>query len=74
MYSDSVNDIPLLRQAARAVVVNGDDALLKIDQDEGWRIKNWQNLHVSQAANPALAVHEENSQSAVFPSLSDHNI
>lgn len=36
-HSDSMNDLPLLEMADEAVVVNGDDALVAIAAQRGWR-------------------------------------
>ncbi|RRD89140.1 HAD family hydrolase [Conchiformibius steedae] len=40
-YSDSKNDLPLLRWADEAVAVNPDDTLKQEAQQKGWRIEYW---------------------------------
>lgn len=35
-YSDSSNDLPLLRKAENPVVVNGDENLRKVAEEQGW--------------------------------------
>jgi HAD superfamily hydrolase (TIGR01490 family) len=40
-YSDSINDIPLLRQVDYAVVVDADEALIEKAQQEGWLITSF---------------------------------
>ncbi|UOP04345.1 HAD family hydrolase [Conchiformibius kuhniae] len=40
-YSDSKNDLPLLRHADVAVAVNPDDTLRQTAQAEGWQIEDW---------------------------------
>ncbi len=40
-YSDSKNDLPLLKWADNPVCVSPDDTLRQIAQDEGWIIEDW---------------------------------
>ena len=35
-YSDSINDLPLLNEVGRAIIVDGDDALLSIAEKNNW--------------------------------------
>lgn len=40
-YSDSRNDLPLLRLVDNPVATNPDDTLLQEAQEKGWSIENW---------------------------------
>ncbi|THF61020.1 HAD family hydrolase [Pseudothauera rhizosphaerae] len=40
-YSDSANDLPLLRAVSHPVVVNGDEHLTRIAQAHGWPRLRW---------------------------------
>ena len=40
-YSDSYNDLPMLRRVGRAVAVNPDPRLRRHASRAGWRIENW---------------------------------
>ncbi|MBE8189573.1 MAG: HAD family hydrolase [Candidatus Thioglobus sp.] len=41
-YSDSYNDLAMLEFVENPVVVNGDEKLLKIAKQIGWKILDWQ--------------------------------
>src|SRR5262245_11566073 len=43
-YSDSVSDLPMLRSAGHAVVVNPDGPLLEIARQEGWQVMRFERL------------------------------
>jgi phosphoserine phosphatase len=55
-YSDSASDLPMLRAAGHAVVVNPDHALLEVAKAEGWRVMRFEKLGRRMAvAGAALA-------------------
>ncbi|STQ91852.1 HAD family hydrolase [Iodobacter fluviatilis] len=43
-YSDSRNDLPLLRAVEHACVVNPDSVLCNLAAEEGWKILRWCNV------------------------------
>ena len=43
-YSDSASDLPMLRAAGTAVVVNPDATLAEIARREGWRVMRFEKL------------------------------
>lgn len=43
-YSDSASDLPMLRAAGNAVVVNPDSELLRVAEAEGWRVMRFEKL------------------------------
>ncbi|MEG3765579.1 HAD family hydrolase [Alteromonas sp. 14N.309.X.WAT.G.H12] len=42
MYSDSMNDLPLLMYADQAVVVNADTIVIEKAKRNNWRIEHWE--------------------------------
>ena len=40
-YSDSYNDLPMLRRVGTAVAVNPDARLLRHARRHGWRVERW---------------------------------
>ena len=59
-YSDSASDLPMLRAAGNAVVVNPDEELLAVARAEGWQVMRFEKLgrrlFVAGAALGAIAV------------------
>ena len=41
-YSDSINDLPLLNMATRAICINPNQTLADIARSKSWQIKHWQ--------------------------------
>jgi HAD superfamily hydrolase (TIGR01490 family) len=53
-YSDSINDVPMLTTAGRAVAVNPDSALRRMARTQGWDIRDFR--HGRKAAKVAVPV------------------
>ncbi|MGL4207339.1 MAG: HAD family hydrolase [Aeromonadaceae bacterium] len=48
-YSDSINDLPMLKQVAQPHVVNPAPELLTLAQQQGWPILNWQRIRATHS-------------------------
>lgn len=42
-YTDSYNDLPMLKRVGQGVAVNADARLLRQARKRGWRVENWAN-------------------------------
>jgi phosphoserine phosphatase len=40
-YSDSFNDLPMLELVDNPVVINGDEKLLQVAKERGWKTDSW---------------------------------